>query len=367
MKILYDHQTFTQQDYGGISRYFYELIKLGKADNENELELCLKFSNNSYIQNYDISSHIPFLNKTEFRGKRRLQNLLNQYNSSSYISKNNFDILHPTYYDTYFLKNIKNKKFTVTFLDMIHEKFASKYPELGNNKKIFNQKKELIYKAPKVIAISESTRNDLVEIYGVDANKIDVIYLGSSFNANSESNQPILSKPYILFVGSRSGYKNFSFCVEALHENLKNNDISFVCAGGGGFNHDEIDLINHLGLNDLVIQYSITDQILANLYKYSIAFVFPSLYEGFGIPVLEAFACNTPCLLSNGGSLPEVGGEAAVYFDPLNADSINNSINLILDDKNLRNGLINSGNQRLNKFSWKNTYDKTIKFYNTLS
>jgi len=250
---------------------------------------------------------------------------------------------------------------------MIHEKFASKYPELGNNKKIFNQKKELIYKAPKVIAISESTRNDLVEIYGVDANKIDVIYLGSSFNANSESNQPILSKPYILFVGSRSGYKNFSFCVEALHENLKNNDISFVCAGGGGFNHDEIDLINHLGLNDLVIQYSITDQILANLYKYSIAFVFPSLYEGFGIPVLEAFACNTPCLLSNGGSLPEVGGEAAVYFDPLNADSINNSINLILDDKNLRNGLINSGNQRLNIFSWKNTYDKTIKFYNTLS
>jgi len=85
MKILYDHQTFTQQDYGGISRYFYELIKLGKADNENDLELCLKFSNNSYIQNYDISSHIPFLNKTEFRGKRRLQNLLNQYNSSSYI------------------------------------------------------------------------------------------------------------------------------------------------------------------------------------------------------------------------------------------------------------------------------------------
>jgi glycosyltransferase involved in cell wall biosynthesis len=367
MKILYDHQTFTQQDYGGISRYFYELIKFGKTDEENELKLCLKFSNNFYIENHDISNHIPFLNKLDFRGKRRLQKLLNQYNSSSYLMKNNFDVFHPTYYDTYFLKNLKNRKFTVTFLDMIHEKFVSKYPELGNDKNIFKQKKELINKAPKVIAISESTKKDLIEIYGVDSNKIDVIHLGNSFNANTESKQPIISKPYLLFVGSRNGYKNFSFCLEALHKNLKNKNISFICAGGGAFNNNEISLIKHLGLTDLVFQYSITDQILANLYKYSIAFVFPSLYEGFGIPVLEAFACNTPCLLSNGGSLPEVGGDAAIYFDPLNADSINKTINLILDDNIFRNTLIQKGKQRLNIFSWKNTYDNTLKFYKSLS
>ena len=367
MKIIYDHQTFTQQDYGGISRYFYELIKYGNFDDENVLELCLKFSNNIYIENNDISSHIPFLNKIDFRGKRRLQNLINQYFTSSSIKKNNFDVFHPTYYDTYFLKNLKNRKFTVTFLDMIHEKFVSKYPELGNDKKIFNQKKELIHKAPKVIAISESTKKDLIEIYGVDPNKIDVIHLGNSFNANTESKEPIISKPYLLFVGSRNGYKNFSFCLEAIHKNLKINNICFVCAGGGAFNNEEIAFINHLGMNDLVFQYSITDQILANLYKHSIAFVFPSLYEGFGIPVLEAFACNTPCLLSNGGSLPEVGGDAAIYYDPLNADLINKSINLIIDNNIFRNTLIQSGKQRLNKFSWENTYSNTIKFYKSLS
>lgn len=366
MKILYDHQTFTHQDYGGISRYFYELIKLGKADNENDLELILKYSNNAYIENRNISNHKNFFLNTDFKGKRRLQLLLNKYKSINYIKNNKYDIFHPTYYDTYFLKNLKPKIFTVTYLDMIHEKFVSQYPELGNDKKLFKQKKELIQLAPKVIAISESTKNDLIEIYGVDANKIDIIYLGNSFNANSESEMPIVSKPYILFVGSRKRYKNFEFCLTSIKNILIKNDICFICAGGDILSKQELDYIDQLGLTNLVSQYSITDKILANLYKHSIAFIFPSLYEGFGIPVLEAFACNTPCLLSNGGSLPEVGGDAAIYFDPLNADSIEQAFNSLINDKALKDHLIQNGKQRLLKFSWNNTYENTIKFYKSL-
>lgn len=143
MKILFDHQTFTNQDYGGISRYFYELIKRGKLDQNNELELVLRFSNNSYIKNRDISNHKDFFSEREFKGKRRLQMMLNSFSSSSYIKNSNFDIFHPTYYDTYFLKNLKSRNFTVTFLDMIHEKFVSQYPELGNDKKLFEQKKAI--------------------------------------------------------------------------------------------------------------------------------------------------------------------------------------------------------------------------------
>jgi glycosyltransferase involved in cell wall biosynthesis len=366
MKILYDHQTFTQQDYGGISRYFYELIKHSKFDHHNEIELILKYSNNTYIENRDISSHKNFFLNNNFKGKRRVQMLLNKYSSSIKLRNKKFDIFHPTYYDTYFLKNLKTKNFTVTFLDMIHEKFVSQYPELGKDKKLFNQKKELIQVAPKVIAISESTKNDLVEIYGVNPNKIEVIYLGNSFNTLTESDLPLVSSPYVLFVGSRQRYKNFEFCLTSLKKILIKNNISFVCAGGDMFNNEELSLIKQLGLSNLVIQYNITDKILANLYKNSIAFIFPSLYEGFGIPVLEAFACNTPCLLSNGGSLPEVGGDAAIYFDPLNADEIEQAVYNILNNNQLRSDLIQKGSQRLNKFSWKNTYDDTIKFYKSL-
>jgi glycosyltransferase involved in cell wall biosynthesis len=366
MKIVYDHQTFTQQDYGGISRYFYELIKLGKADDENKLELILKYSNNSYIENQDISNHKNFFLNNEFKGKRRVQILLNKYASSCYLKNNNYDIFHPTYYDTYFLKKLKAKNFTVTYLDMIHEKFVSQYPELGNDKKLFNQKKELIQIATKVIAISESTKKDLIDIYGVDSNKIDVIYLGNSFNGNTESELPLVSKPYILFVGSRRGYKNFDFCLKSLKNVLIINDISFICAGGDMLSKQELALIDQLGLSQLVSQYSITDKILENLYKHSIAFIFPSIYEGFGIPVLEAFACNTPCLLSNGGSLPEVGGDAAIYFDPKNGDSIEQALNSLINDKKLRDNLILDSKQRLLKFSWNNTYDNTIKFYKSL-
>lgn len=366
MKILYDHQTFTHQDYGGISRYFYELIKHGKSDFENELELILKYSNNTYIENRDISEHNTFFLNNNFKGKRRAQMLLNKFSTNNFLKKNNFDIFHPTYYDTYFLKNLKSKNFTVTFLDMIHEKFVSQYPELGNDHKLFNQKKELIQVAPKVIAISESTKKDLIDIYGVNPSKIDVIYLGNSFNAQTESELPLVSKPYVLFVGSRKRYKNFEFCLTSLKNILKQNDINFVCAGGDILSKQEISLINQLGLSNLVLQFSISDKILANLYKHSTAFIFPSLYEGFGIPVLEAFACNTPCLLSKGGSLPEVGGDAALYFDPLNMDEIEQSFYKILNDNQLRNDLILKGSQRLNKFSWNNTYDDTIKFYKSL-
>lgn len=367
MKILFDHQTFTNQDYGGISRYFYELIKRGKLDQNNELELMLRFSNNSYIKNRDISNHKNFFSEREFKGKRRLQMMLNSFSSSSYIKKSNFDIFHPTYYDTYFLKNLKSRNFTVTFLDMIHEKFVSQYPELGNDKKLFEQKRQLIHLAPRVIAISETTKSDLIDIYGVESNKIEVIHLGNSFDVNTEFETPFFSGKYILFVGSRERYKNFKFCLESLRDELVHNKISFICAGGGSFSLEEISFIKMLGLDNLVTQINITDKLLANLYKNSIAFIFPSIYEGFGIPVLEAFACNAPCLLSKGGSLPEVGGDAALYFDPLNADSISKSFSMVLNNLELRQTLIDAGNRRLDKFSWDNTYQKTLNFYNSIA
>jgi glycosyltransferase involved in cell wall biosynthesis len=359
MKILFDHQIFTMQKYGGISRYFYELIKRFEFT-DTSAELALKYSNN-------VGDMVkPFFPDRTFRGKQRLHDFINETNSSKKIRKSNYDVFHPTYYDPYFLKNLGSKPFVVTFLDMIHEKFSDKYTELALDKTGYDRKQILAEKASKIIAISESTKNDMVEILNVDPAKIEVIYLGSSFNTNNAGEAPIYAFPYLLYVGNRTMYKNFTFFLQSIASILSTENIRLVCAGGGKFTNEDLALIEELGLNEIVIYTDFNDKILANLYKYATAFVFPSLYEGFGIPVLEAFACNCPCILSNTSSLPEVGGEAALYFDPQNGDSINETVSRVLHSESLRLELISKGSERLKLFSWDKMFAETDLLYKSI-
>lgn len=123
MKVLYDHQIFSSQMYGGISRYFYELIREVSGIKTIECAVPLLFSDNNYISSKDIVNHIKFLPKKRFRGKNRILNFVNKFYSNSELKKQNYDIFHPTYYDTYFLKNLKNKPFVLTVHDMIHHTF----------------------------------------------------------------------------------------------------------------------------------------------------------------------------------------------------------------------------------------------------
>jgi glycosyltransferase involved in cell wall biosynthesis len=364
MKILYDHQTFTIQNYGGISRYFSELLRQGKITNDNELNLSLLYTNNenlTFDNNYTYKKFLPNMN---FKGKARLQNLLNENHTKHNIKKNNFNIFHPTYYDTYFLNELKGRPFAITFLDMIHEKFSSDFNQLKYD--VIKNKKKIIENTTRFVAISETTKNDMAEIYGINKDRIDVIYLANPLSGIFNEIQRITPKRYILFVGGRSGYKNFDFCLESISIILKQNDINLVCAGGGNFTEDEIILISKLNLNNHVIQKEINQNILYNLYTNAEAFIFPSLYEGFGLPILEAFSCGTACLLSNGGSLPEIGSDAAVYFDPNNSDSIKNAVFEVLDNSDKRIEIIEKGFIRLFDFSWEKTYEKTITYYKTL-
>lgn len=365
MKILYDHQTFTNQEYGGISRYYYELIRRFKG-NEYSCDVSLLLTNNAYLNSTTCKGLYPFFKKHNFRGKWEMMNKVNQYQSIRKIKKNKFDILHPTYYDTYFLKHLKDKPFVVTFLDMIQEKFADKYEIYIQDEETRKNKLLLLQKASKIISISESTKKDIIHIYGVDGDKIEVIYLGSSLNSEGNTDSLLPDTRYLLFVGNRNLYKNFNFYLESVAELLKDFKIMLVCAGAGEFTDSEVNLIKELGLSDLVKHFKINDAILFSLYKNALAFVFPSLYEGFGIPVLEAFSSECPCLLSTGGSLREVGAEAALYFDPQNAKQIRDSLSALIVNQTLRNDLVEKGKERLKLFSWDKTYDKTIKLYESI-
>ena len=363
MKVLYDHQIFSNQVCGGISRYFFELLKKFKNDDEMEYELSLKYSNNYYLKDLNNLSYKTFLEDFSFRGKYRLLNILNEKVSKKYISKGEYDIFHPTYYDPYFLNFLNNKPFVLTIYDMIHEI----YPKVFSLKnKIPERKKLLAQKATKVIAISENTKRDILKFLGIGENRIEVIYLGNSFNINKDDKTINIMTPekYILFVGSRRGYKNFELFIEAISSLLDDDvKLNVVCAGGGKFNDTEIEKLKNLKIKDKVFYYSGSDSVLAYLYQKAVTFVFPSFYEGFGIPILESFACGCPVICSRTSSLPEVAGDAAIYFDPTDKFSISRSIQKVIYDNNLRNQLIYKGYQRVKEFTWEKTAKKTKILY----
>lgn len=367
MRILYDHQIFTTQEYGGISRYYYELIKRFKRDEVNKAIIPPMLVNNTYINREHYRGTHSFFPKNSFKGKVRIMNMLNRRQSLMTLRTSNFSIFHPTYYDSYFLEKLRGKPFVVTCHDMIHEKFEGQFNELALDKKIYFNKRLLLKEAAKVIAISKTTRDDIIKVYGTEAEKIEVIYHGGALCKSNTNDQRIVSKPYLLYVGTRTIYKNFNFFLESIEDVImKNSDLFIVCAGGGQLKEAELKLINRLDLTGRVLQYRVDDEILTNLYKYAEAFVFPSLYEGFGIPVLEAFSCNCPCVLSNGGSLPEIGGDGAIYFDPTDSNSIASAVTIVLNDKTLRERLVCNGNDRLSLFSWDKTYQETLKLYTKL-
>jgi glycosyltransferase involved in cell wall biosynthesis len=363
LKILFDHQCFSNQEYGGVSRYFVELIKNLKQLNLASTEVSLKYSNNHYLNELPEVKAKLFLRGKNFTGKKLLLNFLNESFSRKLIREKDFNIFHPTYYDPYFLKSLSYKPFVLTVYDMTHELFPDsvhKYDKSAVNKKL------LIQKASKVIAISNNTKKDIINILNVSPDKIEVIHLASSLNKKLSLGRESLNLPdrYILYVGSRKYYKNFHNIFYAFKEITKNDDnLSLICAGGGKFNDVEIEMFVKNNLTEKILYKPADDISLATLYSNALVFVFPSFYEGFGIPALEAMNCDCPLALSNVSSLPEIAGDAAVYFDPYNKDDIVRALSDIIYDDDKRAALIENARKRREDFSWIKTATKTFELY----
>jgi glycosyltransferase involved in cell wall biosynthesis len=367
MKIFFDHQAFTFLNYGGIPRYFAELASGLNRTADNQAYISYLFSNNIHLVESGLKV-IPFFPNRTFKGKLKILTQANQLYSITKLKQREFDIFHPTYYDPYFLPYLKGRPFVVTFLDMIHERFGSQFSELAYDGTITEQKRLLANRAERIIAISESTKRDVVELLDINPAKIDVVYLGSSLEPKPlQSADNTANDPYLLFVGNRSMYKNFMGLLAAIHPVLKKYKVKILCAGGGQFRQEEKEFIHSLNVDELVEQRPINDQTLPVLYQNALAFVFPSLYEGFGIPVLEAFACNCPCIVSNNSSLPEVAGDAALYIDPAIPESMSQAVENVITDATLRASLIEKGREQLAKFSWQRTVDETLQLYQSVA
>jgi len=232
MRILYDQQIFSFQEYGGISRYYFELIK-GLKKTESKVLVDGKFSNNVYLPQLKTGI-LKVLLDVNFQYKNILLFYLNRIFDSQYLKRGNFDVFHATYYQPYFLGKLKGKPYVITVYDMTHELFTKE--SKGLVKKTLEYKRRTICGANKIIAISENTKKDLISLYGIKDTKIEVIYLGNPLEDVNPSRIENLPDRYLLFVGNRSGYKNFDFFVKAITPILKQEkNLSLVCAGGGRF------------------------------------------------------------------------------------------------------------------------------------
>ena len=363
MNVTYDAQVFSFQEHGGISRYYCELLKQFSTINGIEPSLIIKYSNSHFLPELDFVRVKQFFPSHRFKGRHEIIKLLNRkYVRRSFQRKSHPDVFHPTYYDPYFLDFLDNVPFVLTIYDMSHEL----YPKLFNRFDFTAEnKRKVAAKANRIIAISEHTKKDIVTLLKIPESKIDVIPLATTLSPIGMGKTPIpLPHNYILYVGKRNTYKNFSFLLNAMKTlSHMDNHSSLICAGGGKFSTLEQKYIQKLQLSDKIIQMDVNDIVLTHLYSKAYAFVFPSLYEGFGIPILEAFACGCPALLSNRSSLPEVGGNAALYFDPESVPSLVERLTELIENKAFADDMRTRGLNRLKLFSWKSTALKTIETY----
>ncbi len=366
IKILFDHQIFSTHICGGISRYFYELIKHFNLDDNIDVALSLDYSNNNYLNQYHHRYNKTFLENINFRGKAHLINFINKQKSKKVLRGQDFTIFHPTYYDPYFLDFIGTKPFVLTIHDMIHELFFDQF--FVGDKAVLDRKKILAQKASKIVTVSENTKLDIVRLYRIPENKIRVIYHGNSLQSKFDcipNNYKGAYEKYILYVGSREFYKNFNTFIQAAVPILKDDDsLHIVCAGGLDISNDEFKLFRNLKITERIHHYAFVDDgRLSCLYKNALAFIFPSLYEGFGMPILESFACGCPAIVSKSSSLTEVAGNAAAYFDPTDSQSITETIRNVIYDTTIMEEMKRKGFLRIKDFSWEKASAQTKSVY----
>lgn len=218
--------------------------------------------------------------------------------------------------------------------------------------------------ARRVIAVSKNTKKDIVKFYNVPSEKIEVVYNGYEKPTSPKRLPNHPDRPYFLFTGTLQPRKNVPFLVRAFRAFHENNPaFRLVLAGKRGWLYDEIFAeIKKSGVERFIILAGyVTDHELISLYKNAHAFIMPSLYEGFGVPLLEAMSFGCPVISSFVSSLPEVGGDACLYFDPRNERDLTEKMDLIGKNEALRKELVAKGFDRVKLFSWKKCAEDTLR------
>ncbi len=265
-----------------------------------------------------------------------------------------------------------NQPFILTVHDLARCCFNFDRETIGE-KALLNLDIRYIKRASHIIAVSQNTKRDLVKHLNIPEGKISVIYNGVDHNIFKPYNVRPLDKSYILYVGSERRRKNLGRLFEAfaaLKPELP--ELKLVKIGSAGrskkFRDDTIKQLSSLGIaGDVIFVDHISELELAYYYSSAILLAYPSLYEGFGFPPLEAMACGCPVVTSNTSSLPEVVGEAGIMVDPYDTSSLVRAMRRVLTDSGLRNDMVRRGLEQAKKFTWERTAELTLQLYNKVA
>jgi glycosyltransferase involved in cell wall biosynthesis len=366
----------------GDEAYFFNLVKgLAEIDKKNKYHL---FTDRDPREDSKLAREIERLKlRTNFKIEficNTNRFFWNLWYLPMHLRKNPVDIYHTQYIVPFWLpKNIK-------LVTTIHDISFNYFPEYIKKSDLFFLRTFIprsIRKADKVIAVSKYSRDDITKFYQLPDEKADYTYNGvdfERFNQNfSEDRKKDVRKKYglpenfLLYIGTLQPRKNIPALIDAfsiLVERYNQRDLKLVIAGNRDAHNFDRKIDEMAEKNDLKGRVFFTgwadEEDKPVLYKLAKCFVFPSLYEGFGIPIVEAMAAGTPVVSSNKTSLPEVGEDGVLLIDPENKEEFAKNINKILTDENFRADLIKKGIEQAKKFSWQKTAGKTLEIYRKL-
>ncbi len=342
----------------GIGRYTHELV-------ENIIELNIKLKNPHEI--------VLFFNQPEyenFTARRHTQKILVNAKHYSlkeqtiFLKRLNRAKLDLAYFPHFNVPILYRKPYILTIHDLTLNLFPGRkmtkiHHRIAYHLTINNATK----RARKIIAVSNNTKKDIQKYLQIPGSKIEVIYNGVSENFKLLKSQT--KKPFLLYTGVWRDHKNLVNLIKAFSQIQKSNpEISLVITGRPDPHYPEVkEIVKKLRLQKSVIFPGlVSEKELLRLYNTATIFVFPSFYEGFGLPVLEAMSCGTPVACSNTSSLPEIcGAKNAIFFDPYNINDIAEKILLIYKDKKLQQTLSKKGLAHVKNFSWKLMSEKIFK------
>ena len=364
MKVILDYSIFFHQKYGGISRYFLNLHNQ-YLKKDIDAKIIAPIHSNIFLKNSKYNNFNGCYIKDYPKYTRKILKTYNHFFSKFFSKLFKPDIIHKTFYYKNFDNNHKIKKI-LTVYDLAHEIYYKEY----NNSEINKPKKNALKNVDYIICPSNKTKSDLINYYQVPEDKIKVIYMGiHKFEDIKNKNLSIKSDPFILYVGDRKRYKNFHTLLKAFSISSKvQKDFKLICFGGGKFNDDEKKKIIDFKIEkNKIIQIDGDDEKLFHLYKNAKVFVFPSKYEGLGLPHLEAMSIGCPVISSNHEAILEAVGDAAELFNPNSAEELCFKMEETLYSSEKIKNLINKGFDRSKEFSWKKCSNETLEVYKKIT
>jgi glycosyltransferase involved in cell wall biosynthesis len=351
VRIAFDEQAFQLQAFGGVSRYITRIAEeLDRAG--DDVKVFAPVHRNQYLRRSSVPQSV-WLPASEFPPKTgRAIFAFNRFITARQIPAWRPDVVHETFYSVRQLRS-RHIPTVITVHDMIHERFPQMFVDGGRGSR---EKAMAVSRADHVICVSESTRRDLCQMLDYPAEKTSVVHHGVDPPVlQGYAASPVAQRrPFLLYVGLRGGYKNFAGLLQAVARSPRLRDTFDVVAfGGPQLSAAEHEAAVEMGLAPEQLRYAGRgEQTLAELYQTAAAFVYPSLYEGFGMPLLEAMAHDCPVVSSRHGPCPEVCGDAAEYFDAESCDDISRSIEAVVFATARRDELVRRGRERVTLFTW---------------